>query len=178
MTGKNKKKEEKPARCLLSGLWDFLKLLEDMEKKGETTRAASGEIEGPFYSKVGYDYSIKLGIEDRDFPAHSRRGFRPRPRPRGYIQSIKPEDVEPQESLVDVFDKGDYIAVIAELPHVKEEDIKLEIVDNVLKITANTPEGKIEKDISVPEGSEVDKIGEASFKNGILEIKLSKKKRR
>lgn len=190
---KDEEKKEQPVRRglldgLAKGLWDFLKLLDDMEKKGETLRTVSGEVEGPFYSKAVYDYSVKLGIEDRDFPAHSRRGFRPRPRPRAHVRSIKagatrprvinPENLEPREPLVDVFDKGDHIAVVAELPHVKEEDIKLEVVDNVLKITADTPEGKIEKDVSVPEGSEVEEIKDASFKNGILEIKLSKKKRR
>jgi len=170
---------------LARGMWDFLKLLEDMDKKGEAVRAVSGEAEGPFYSMAAYDYTVKLGIGDEDFPAHSRHGFHSRPRPRAHVQSIKtdtmkpqminPEDIESREPLVDVFDSGDYIEVVAELLHVREEDIELQIADNVLKITMNTPEGKIEKDISVPAESEVDRIEEASFKNGVLEIKLSRK---
>ncbi|TRZ91862.1 MAG: Hsp20/alpha crystallin family protein [Methanosarcinales archaeon] len=176
--------EERPAAVVggfAQRLWDFLKLLEDMEKKGETMRTVSGELEGPFNSKAAYGYTVKLGIEGNDFPL--RRGFHPRQRPKSHICSIKsgsaepeliaPDDFESQEPVVDVFDEGEGISIVAQIPYVREEDIDLKIVDKILKITANTLEGKIEKDIPVSDGS---KIKAASFKNGILEIKLSKKK--
>lgn len=135
---------EKEPKGFLRGLRDFLKMLEEMEKKGEKARTVSGEVEGPGYSKVTYDYSVKLGLGKEDF-------------------------------LVDVFDKGDHILVVAELPNVKEEDIALEAAGNVLKIAAKTPRGRFERDIEVPEGSKVEKVLMASFKNGVLEIRLSKR---
>jgi HSP20 family molecular chaperone IbpA len=82
-----------------------------------------------------------------------------------------------KESLVDVFDEGDCIAVVASIPNVKEEDLKFEVAVDALKISANVAGTKIEKDLSIPVGGKVDKIVGASFKNGILEIKLRKKPR-
>ncbi|MBU4340230.1 MAG: Hsp20/alpha crystallin family protein [Euryarchaeota archaeon] len=176
--------EELPAqeyKGFTRALWDFLKLLEEMEKKGETMRTVSGELEGPFDSKAAYNYSVKLGIEAMDFPL--RRGFHPRQRPKSHIYSIKsgsadpelitPDDFESQEPVIDVFDEGDCISVVAQMPSVKEEDIDFKIIDNILTITARTPEGNIERDIPVSDGS---RIKTASFKNGILEIKIKKEK--
>lgn len=163
-------------------LWDFLKLLEDMEKRGETVRTISGSVGRPFGSKATYNYSVKLGIEDGDFPL--KRGFHPRPRPVAHVRSIKggtakpgpepvrPDDIESQELVVDLFDEGDCISVVAQVPYVKEEDVDIKIVDNTLKITAITPEGRIEKDIPVSSGS---RIAGANFRNGVLEIGLSKR---
>ncbi len=151
-------------------LLDFLKILEDMENKGETMRTVSGELEGPFDSKAAYGYTVKLGIENRDFPF--RRGFHPRPRPTAHVRSIRSENVA-AEPVIDVFEESDCISVAARMPNIKEEDIDLKIIDNILTITARTPEGDIERDIPVSDGSE---IKEASFKNGILEIKIKKEK--
>jgi len=165
--------EEQPAReagGFAQRLWDFLKLLEDMENKKEKVRTVSGELEGPFDSKAAYGYTVKLGIEKNDFPF--RGGFHPRPRPLTHVRSIKAENVA-AEPVIDVFDEGDCISVVAQIPSVKEEDIDLKIIDNILTITARTPEGDIERDISVSDGSD---IKEASFKNGILEIKIKKEK--
>lgn len=46
-------------------LWDFLKLLERMEKKRDTIKTTCGELEGPFDSKAVYGYTVKLGIVER-----------------------------------------------------------------------------------------------------------------
>lgn len=54
------------------GITGFLKRL---EKKGEIS--GSGEVGGPD-AKVKYDYSVKLGLETKDFPI--RRSFHPRQR--------------------------------------------------------------------------------------------------
>ncbi len=167
------KGEEKRTEGFLGGLRDFLKMLEDMEKKGESTRTVSGEIEAPGYSRIAYDYSVTLGMGKEDF-LHSRKVLKPRPRPGKGIRNST-NDLMQRKPLMDAFDKGDHVMVVAELPNVKEEDIALEVVGNVLKISAKTPRGRFERDIRVPEGSEVEKILEASFKNGVLEIRLSKR---
>ncbi len=165
------KDEKKESRGFLDGLWDFLKMLEDMEKKGETMRTVSGEVEGLGYSRMSYDYSVKVGIGREDFPPHSRRGFRSR-----RLQGYSKNDLKSREPLMDVFDKGDHVMVVAELPDVKEEDITLEVAGDILKIGANTPSGRFERDIMVPEEGEIGKILDASFKNGVLEIRLSKRR--
>ena len=189
MTEYEGKKEQRPLGGLLSdlgidgllsGLGDFLGHLDEIAKEAEEGTTRFGEIEGRGY-KGEYRYSIST--IRKGAPPHIGVGVRPhRYERRGYRPSriektkvIKADLSKARESLIDVFDKGDHVLVVAELPLVKEEDIETEIVDNVLKITANTPEGKVERDVSVPEGSEIDRIEEASFKNGILKIKLSKR---
>ncbi|MFA4956167.1 MAG: hypothetical protein WC556_04250 [Candidatus Methanoperedens sp.] len=151
-------------------LWNFLNLLEDMDNKKENIRTVSRELEGPFDSKAVYGYTVKIGIERNDFPF--RRVFHPRTRPLAHVRSIRSKNLA-AKPVIDVFDEGDVISVVAQMPCINEEDIDLKIIDNILTITAKTPEGEIKRDISVSDGSEVK---EAALKNGILIVKLVKRK--
>ncbi|MDI6884582.1 MAG: Hsp20/alpha crystallin family protein [Hadesarchaea archaeon] len=202
-----KEKKKKPARelpkgleigGLLSGLGDFLSGIEELAKKAEEGETKSGEIGGKGL-KAKYQYSVRT-LED-EMSSRPRMGIPPRPRtgarpqvsfgkgvrtigrPRSVARppASKPKVLKAgageQESLIDVFDEGDHILVIAYLPDTREEDLKTEIVGNTLLITANTPQGEVRKDISIPRDTEVDSIKDVSFKNGVLQIKLSKKKR-
>lgn len=67
---RNKKEASAPEKVSESptGLLGFLKLLEDMEIKGESIRTGSGESAGPCGSKAVYDFAIKIGVEVGDFP--------------------------------------------------------------------------------------------------------------
>jgi hypothetical protein len=61
-------RQDKPAgfreEGLAGALLDFLKVLEDMDKKGETRRKITGEFDGPFGSRVEYDYVVTIGLGD------------------------------------------------------------------------------------------------------------------
>jgi len=72
-------------------LWNFLKLLEDMDTKKEQIRTVSEERKGPFDSKAAYGYTVKIGIEGDDFPFS--RVFHPRTRPQAHVRSIRSENV-------------------------------------------------------------------------------------
>ena len=151
---------------LLDGLWGFLKRIEELQDKG-FEKSSSKEFSTSSGRKGIYDYSIKIGGLKK-----SSLSLRPE---RVKEKTIEPENIE-KEPLVDIFDKGNYVLVVAELPNIKEKDLDFKIVKNILKISAKTPEGKIEKDITIPKESEMDKIEKVSMKNNILEIKLKKKK--
>jgi len=168
---------------LLGGLGDFLIKVEKLAEKGETLEGTK-RIGSKGY-KVEYQY--KIDTIRREAPRRVGIGVRPGVRYEGASsrptdierpKTIEPEEVEVKEGLIDVFDKKDHVLVVVSLPNIKEEDLKYEIVDDVLKITAETPDGKVEKEISIPKGSNVDKIKDVSFKHGTLEIKLSKKKKK
>ncbi|MDO8727452.1 MAG: Hsp20/alpha crystallin family protein [Candidatus Methanoperedens sp.] len=124
-----------PSPGFVESLRDFLKLLEDMERKNEKMRNVSGETKGPFDSKAEYSYTVKIGIE-----------------------------------------KNDTISVVAYLPHIREDDIELDITDNrFLRITAKTPDGNLVRNIRVSDEKSIESIKEASFKKGILTTKLRRK---
>ena len=158
--------EEKTVRSMLTGLVDLLKALDEMAQKGEVKKEWK---KGPY--AVEYRRSVRYIRPEAGAPAAEAR-------PRIELKP-KPLEVEakPKEPLIDVFDRGDHISVVASIPNVKEEDLKFEMAGDALKISADVAGTKIEKGISIPKGSEVDKILGASFKNGILEVKLRKKPR-
>ena len=120
---KLKAKKEKQIRGILDTLKGFVRLLEEMEKKGEKERVGSGQT-----SILGlasdYGYNVKLGIEPRDFS----RGYRK--------------------------------------PRVLKEKVEIK------RIAVNTPEGRIEKDISLVNY----KLEGALSKDGTLEIALKRER--
>lgn len=73
-----------------------------------------------------------------------------------------------REPIVDVLEGKEGITVIAELPGVSEEDLKINLDGESLEIIA----GQFCKKISLP--SPVKSIAERSYKNGILQLKLER----
>ncbi|MEM1547874.1 MAG: archaeal heat shock protein Hsp20 [Thermoproteota archaeon] len=121
---------------------------------------------GPFI----YGYSVRIGPDGkpvvREFGNVKRK-----------VSPVKPVEVkEATEPLVDVITEEDKIKVIAEVPGVDKQDIKLNVVGKTLSIRAESERRKYSKDVELPE--EVDpKTAKASYKNGILEVTLSRVKK-
>ena len=81
---------------------------------------------------------------------------------------------EKREEMLDVFDEGDKIRIIAELPPaVEEKNIKVLVNDDMVRIIANASNGKYER--KVPLFYAVEKVIERTYKNRILEVRLLKK---
>jgi HSP20 family protein len=118
---------------------------------------------GPFV----YGYSVRIGPDGkpviREFGNVKRK-----------VSPAKPVEVkEATEPLVDVITEEDKIKVIAEVPGVDKQDIKLNVVGKTLSIRAESERRKYSKDVELPE--EVDpKTAKASYKNGILEVTLNR----
>jgi len=79
---------------------------------------------------------------------------------------------EDREPVVDVFEEGEQIRVIAELPGASEADIRHELADDVLVITAEGSR-RYHAEVLLPCKAEPDGI-ETSYKNGVLEVRLRK----
>jgi HSP20 family protein len=78
-----------------------------------------------------------------------------------------------REPLVDIVDLENEIRVIAELPGVAKEEIKLSGTKDLLTISVDTPQRKYYKQIDIP--SKIDpKKAKTSYKNGVLEVTLPK----
>ena len=84
--------------------------------------------------------------------AHSIGGASPRQvRPIGTVWPAqkKPDD-KVREPLVDVFDEGDVLLVIVELPGVNEKDIKIEVEDDRLSVATRTPGRRFAAELYLP----------------------------
>ncbi|MDO9349225.1 MAG: archaeal heat shock protein Hsp20 [Anaerolineales bacterium] len=151
---------------LFKGLGDFVDLLSEMVEKGEeqVTRTGEFKVKGLGDKARGvYGFSVHTGI-----------GGIPRVERFGNIRATEegPEVAEVREPLVDVFDEEREMLVVAELPGVGEEEIRVEIQDDVLSLET-TGEHKYAKEILL--SAPVDAANmQKSYKNGILELRLKK----
>ena len=86
----------------------------------------------------------------------------------------KPIISEEREPLVDVIEKGDEIRVVAEVPGVSKDQIKVKVTGKKLIIQAQGEDRKYYKEVELP--TEVDeKSAKASYNNGVLQVILKKK---
>ena len=155
---------------LVKGLEKFIDLAEKVEEAGGEIKKR-GEIRGLGKEAKGiYGFSIRTGI-----------GERPKIQTFGNIKTVKEKErakpefkiTETREPIVDVFDEKDHILVVAELPGVLEESIKLDLKGDILILEAGDEKRKYSKEILL--SAKVDfEQRETNFKNGILEIKLKK----
>jgi HSP20 family protein len=82
---------------------------------------------------------------------------------------------EEREPLIDIIPSNGEIRIIAELPGVDKKDIKLHGTERNLTISVDMPQRKYYKEVELP--SKVDpKEAKSSYKNGVLEVTLKKKK--
>ena len=148
------------------GLGDFLDLFSDMVETGESEVTRSGEfkVKGLGDKARGvYGFTVRTGIGG--IPRVERFG------------NIRPSEKGPvvadvREPLVDIFDEGQQVLLVAELPGVSEEEIHVEAQDDVLSLQT-TGRLKYEKEILLP-GAVDPKPLEKTFKNGILELRLKR----
>lgn len=113
--------------------------------------------------------------------------------PRGRVGASAPQPGAPVVSpSLDVIDKEDEVKLIADLPGLAETDIDVQVTDSTLTISGEKREdleegdkqgeryvrerrfGSFTRRISLPEGIDQDNI-DASFKNGVLTVRLPKK---
>ena len=124
---------------------------------------------GPFV----YGYSVKIGPDGK--PTVREFGNM-KPGSRG--EEGLPLNLQDQrEPLVDVIDEEDQIIVLAELPGVDKEEIQLYVDEHMLTIKVDTPERRYHKELALP--GEIDaSSSKSTYRNGVLETVLKKKKRR
>lgn len=82
---------------------------------------------------------------------------------------------KPEDTLLDIFDEGDYLNVIIELKSAQEKDILLRVDEDKLTMSCKTSEAKHYEQVVLPS-----KIDEKSvirkYHNNILEVRLQKLK--
>lgn len=152
---------------LFKGMGNFIDLVSELAEKGESIIEKSGEFtgEGKLKDLKGvYGFSVRTGV-----------GGSPKVEHFGNIKQTEKGPIvdEIREPIIDVFDEEGYIRILAELPGVAENDIKAALKGDILTIQAENKDRKYNKEILLDSPVKADSLSKL-FKNGILEVKLTK----
>jgi HSP20 family protein len=140
----------------------FAKIEDEMERAfRKALEEGKSESVGP------YIYGIRITIGPDGVPkieefGNITRGRRGRP--------LIKEEMEP---LVDVIETGDEVWVVADVPGVPKENIDVKVTERTVTIKAQN-ERKYYKVVELPV-EVAPESAKASYKNGVLEIRLKKK---
>ena len=176
MTEKTKKGKEGMnidfgiGKLSLGGLFKGIENLVDLAAK---LKEAGGEIkkEGEMDlsrlkegMKGVYGFSIKTAV-----------GGKPVVETFGNIKKTPEGPVveEEREPLIDVFDEGDEILIISEVPGINGEGITLDLKGDILEIVAVGKNRKYRKEVLLPVQVRKETLS-YTYKNGILEIRVKK----
>ena len=152
---------------IFKGLGDLLGKLGELAETGQEL-SKTGEIHGPGKELRGiYGFTVKVGLGEEG----------PRIEPFGNIRrdakSGKTEVQEVREPMVDVFEEDDHLLVLAELPGIGKDDVRIDLQDDVLTISAEKKDKKYRKEVLLPRSVSKEKM-QVSCNNGVLEIKCLK----
>jgi len=168
---REKPAEENRFSRILGGLTDIAEKLNDLSEKGETL-SKKGEFTFP--SKEGdvkgvYGFTLKTGLGGKDDQI--------RVEPFGNIRKDKKTGEamvqEIHEPPLDVFEDEYGTTLIAEMPGVGPEDIKIEVRDDVLTVFAKKGGKKYRKEILLHHSLSQEKT-KVTCNNGIVTIRCEK----
>jgi HSP20 family protein len=84
-------------------------------------------------------------------------------------------EITEREPLVDVNTTDKEVKVVMEILGLKKEDIKIEVYDETVEVTADNPQRKYHKTMELPPETDIE-TARSRYNNGILEITFDKKK--
>jgi HSP20 family protein len=156
---------------------DFESMFKDLELPKDLIRERKlpdgGTVRemGPFV----YGYSFSMGPDGK--PVIREFGNVKPSLKGGPSGGVKPRlDVkEDREPLVDTIVNPDTVKVVAELPGVEKPDITLECDGQKLTLKVDTDKRRYYKELELPVEVDPD-TSKASYKNGVLELLLTRKK--
>lgn len=148
---------------LLKGIGGLLKLVSRLAEGEEVGREGKAAL-GDGNVKAVYGFSVRMGLEGRPVIEQF-----------GNVQETESGTVvaETREPLVDVLDEGDHILVVAELPGVEETDVRAQVQEDILEISAERGDRRYAGKVPLPAAVDVSEVTLA-YRNGILEIVLPK----
>jgi HSP20 family protein len=169
----DKKKEKKDEADFelfgLGGLFKGIEKLVDLAGKLEEKGGISKEGE------ISFDH-IKKGMKGvYGFTINTVAGGGPKVETFGNIKKTPegPKVDEEREPMTDIFDEKDEIVVIAEMPGIEENDLKIDLKEDILEISAVSTSRTYRKELLLPVKANRQNLT-YKFKNGILEIRIKK----
>jgi HSP20 family protein len=153
----------------LGGLFKGIEKLVDLAGKLEEKGGMSKEGE------LNLDH-IRKGMKGvYGFTINTAGGGSPKVETFGNIKKTPegPKVNEEREPITDIFDEKDEIVVIAEMPGIEENDLRIDLKEDILEISAVSTSRTYRKEILLPVKVLKSNLNH-KFTNGILEIKIKK----
>jgi HSP20 family protein len=149
---------------VFKGLGDMMNLIAELAQQGGTI-AQSGEFKGKGNEGLRgvYGFNIRTGIGGT--PTVERFGTIRKPQSGA-------EAPEVREPLVDMFDEGTELVIIAEVPGVSDAEIVVRIEGDVLALETSG-ERRYAKEIVLPQATDLTSL-QRNYRNGILELRVRK----
>ncbi|MCK9377243.1 MAG: Hsp20/alpha crystallin family protein [Syntrophobacterales bacterium] len=115
---------------------------------------------------ISTGFSISFGLDElADCQDHKNDG-NPKPRVEVPVQEIR-------EPLIDILEEAGFTMILAELPGITRQDIKLSLKEDLLTISASRDQRRYYKEVLLP-GPHARQRLKFSCNNGILEIRAFK----
>ena len=170
----SKKRDNKPGKesgfdlafgGILKGLGSLVERLGEMAETSHEI-IKTGEISGKELKGI-YGFSIKVGLGNEGIKVE----------PFGNIHKDKisgqPVVEEIREPIVDLFEEENHLLIVAEMPGIGKEDIRVDLKDDILNLYAEHENKKYCKEILLPGTYRRENIT-ISCNNGVVEIKCIK----
>ena len=150
---------------LFKGMGSLLEVLAKMSEEGKEEASRTGTVEAMGGKVKGvYGFTVRLGLGGK--PVVEQFG-NIRETPSGAAVT------ETREPLVDVLDEGGHIRVIAEMPGVEEDDVRVKVEGDILEISASRGARQYHKEVLLPAAASPQNVA-TSYRNGILDVRLAK----
>ncbi|MCX6280240.1 MAG: Hsp20/alpha crystallin family protein [Bacteroidetes bacterium] len=153
----------------LGGLFKGIEKLVDLAGRLEEKGGISKEGE------INFDH-IKKGMKGvYGFTINTAGGGSPRVETFGNIKKTPegPKVDEEREPITDIFDEENELVIIAEMPGIEENDLKIDLKEDILEISAKNKNRTYRKELLLPV-KVVKENSQHKFTNGILEIRIKK----
>ena len=170
MTDRDKKRKRRfPFWDIFENFEQFQEIIEEMirqlfKESEKLFRDPEKLLRDP--SPLFYGFSITIGPDGKPKIKQLRKWDSP-------FQPTVTLEEQKEEPLVDIFDEGREIIVVAEIPGVKKDDIKVNATKNTIYIWVNANMKTFNKEIKMPCKINPETV-ESNYKNRVLEIRAQK----
>ena len=142
----------------------------DLVKEYETPEGGKVREVGP----IVYGYSMTIGPDGKPNIREFGNVKSPFAGNGGFFQQ-QPSISSEREPLVDISSTDKEVKIVAEMPGIKKENIKINAYENSVEIISNDPQRKYHKVIDLPPEADIETV-KSTYNNGILEVVFNKKK--
>ena len=159
---------------IFEGVSNLINKFGELAEKGESLRTAVNQSETStgkqFTSSYGVNVQFGLGKDKKN-----DLNVSPMAKPFQSAPASPPPSVPRiREPHVEIFDEGDHVLVIAEMPGVSSEDVNLAFLDRNLHIHGVSKVAEFKKELPLPGDFGPEQVS-ITANNGVVEIRLTTK---